>query len=174
MRFRLPALILVLALFAAACGDDGGSDTAPAADGGGDGTADDSSADGMADDGTADDGSDDGAAAPDVDFEVFSVDEGAGCAVYVSVPENAATGDLKVLIWQGVVAQEFTDCGFSDVVEVGLLTVNGLDEYNQPDFAQTVEHGYFAVEGWDGLLADCYAAVLDDACVAQVEAAFTE
>ena len=160
MRFRLPALILVLAFAAIACGgDDGGSDA-------------DSTSSLQNQEDPSDDG--DTTAAPDTDYEVFSSDEGAGCAVYVSVPEDAATGDLRAVIWRGVVTQEFTDCGFSDVVEVGLLTVNELDEYNQPDFSQTIEHGYFAVTGWDAMVADCYETELGDDCAAALQASFTE
>lgn len=190
MRHRITALalLLTLGLLAAACGDDGGDagpesdpgNTDDSADGSADDTGDDAGDDGTVDgdgtDGTDDDGTDDdgGAAPADIAFEVFESDEGAGCAVYVSVPEVAADGDHRSLIWQGVVAQDFTTCGFSDVVEVGLLTVNGLDSYNQPDFSQTIEHAYFQVTGWEALVADCYTPDLGDACTAQLQAALTE
>jgi len=150
-------LAVALALAAAACssGDDAGADS--------------------------DDTTTTAAAEPElpdadlgVEAEIFSSDEGAGCVVYVSVPEDDASGDLRAVIWQGVVAQDFTDCGFSDVVEVGLITVNGLDSYNQPDFAQTVEHAYFAVDGWDALVSDCYSAELDDACRTLLQTSLTE
>ncbi|MDW3220741.1 MAG: hypothetical protein R8F63_19225 [Acidimicrobiales bacterium] len=174
MRHWITGLVLLLALglLAAGCGDDGG-DADPVAD---PDPADDSAAD---EDGTGDDGAGDAAddgsdAPPAVDFEVFESDEGAGCAVYVSVPEDAIGDDHRLLIWQGVVAQGFTTCGFSEVVEVGLLTVNGLDSYNQPDFSQTIEHSYFQVSGWDALVADCYTTDLGDACAAQLQAALTE
>ncbi|NCG37396.1 MAG: hypothetical protein GWP48_07725 [Actinobacteria bacterium] len=109
-----------------------------------------------------------------VDFDIFSSDEGAGCAVYVSVSEADVGPDIRALIWQGIVSTGFTDCGFSEVVEVGLLTVNGLDSYNQPDWSQTIQHGYFAVSDWDSLIANCYVPVVDDGCTAQIAASFTE
>lgn len=111
-----------------------------------------------------------------IDFELFSIDEGAGCAVYVSVPEAEvdAAGDLRVLIWQGVVASGFEECGFSDVIEVGLLTVNGLDSYDQPDFSATISHVYYGVDGWEALVADCYSLALTDACVDRLAASFLD
>jgi len=109
-----------------------------------------------------------------IDFEVFSSDEGAGCAVYVSIPEADVSGDLRVLAWEGIVSQNFTECGFSEVVEIGLLTVNALDSYNQPDFSQSIEHAYFAVEGWDALVADCFRFDLDDACASMLAEALSE
>lgn len=110
----------------------------------------------------------------DIDFELFSSDEGAGCVVYVSVPEADATGDLRMLAWQGIVSQDFTECGFSDVVELGVLTVNALDSYDQPDFSQTLEHVYFSVRGWDALVTDCFELELSDDCLALLAASFIE
>ena len=182
MRTTVSSLLLCLALFAAAC--SGGDDDAATTDAGATDTADagDDTAD--TDDAQTDDSATDDAGdasdtpadepAIDLDAEVFSIDEGAGCAVYVSVPEADATGDLRLLIWQGVVTNDFSECGFSDVVEVGLLTVNGLDSYNQPDFSQTIEHVYYGVDGWDALVSDCYAVVLDGACTELLAASFSE
>ena len=179
MRTTLGCLFLCLALLAGACsGDDDETTTADepsAADSGDDAAAADGGDDADAD---ADDPATDDTPADDpgvdIDFEVFSIDEGAGCAVYVSVPEDDATGDLRLLIWQGVVTNDFEACGFSDVVEVGLLTVNGLDSYNQPDFSQTIEHVYYGVDGWDTLVSDCYAVALDAGCTDLLAASFTE
>jgi hypothetical protein len=156
MRSRVTVVLVVLSLFAVACsGDEGEPSPAPT------------------DDPPVEDVpvEDDQSA---IAFELFSSDEGAGCAVYVSVAEEEVSDDVRALIWQGVVTQEFTDCGFSDVVEVGLLTVQGLDSYNQPDFSQTIEHGYFAVANWEPLVADCYSTDLDDVCAATLRDAFTE
>ena len=76
-------------------------------------------------------------------FEVFSSDEGAGCSVYVSVPEDAVRDntDVRSMIWSGVVDEGFTTCGFSDVVEAGLISVEALDQYGQPDWTTVTEHG---------------------------------
>jgi hypothetical protein len=161
---RFTLLIAALALFAAACGDDGGQtidsgDTTVAPD-----TTDSTDA---TDDATA--------TVSGVDYEIFSSDEGAGCGVFVSVPEDAVDGvDARTLLWSGVVAQEFTTCGFSDVVEAGLITVNGLDEYNQPDWSNVVEHAYFGVAGWDDLVADCFDSAISSDCAAALEASLTE
>lgn len=118
-------------------------------------------------------------AAPSSDgiaYEVFSSDEGAGCGVFVSVPADAVdeATDARAMLWAGVVAQDFTTCGFSDVVEAGLITVNGLDDYNQPDWSTVQEHAFFGVSGWDELVADCHEAVLTDECAAALEASLTE
>ena len=183
MRTTVSSLLLCLALFAAACsGGDDDTTTADAPTGATDDTSEDAGDTGADGDDTptTDDAPTDDTDAPadeptiELDAEVFSIDEGAGCAVYVSVPEADATGDLRLLIWQGVVANDFSECGFSDVVEVGLLTVNGLDSYNQPDFSQTIEHVYYGVDGWDALVSDCYAVVLDGACTELLAASFSE
>lgn len=125
------------------------------------------------DDVSADD-TDASATSTDVNFELFSSDEGAGCAIYVSVPEADATGDLRMLAWQGIVSQGFTKCGYSDVVELGVLTVNALDSYDQPDFSETLEHIYFSVKGWDALVTDCFELELSDDCFALLVESFIE
>ena len=110
-----------------------------------------------------------------VAFEVFSSDEGAGCSVYVSVPESAVDGDTDVrsMIWDGVVDSGFTTCGFSDVVEAGLISVEALDQYGQPDWTTVTEHGFFAVDGWNELLDSCGAAPVPDTCSEQVTTALS-
>ena len=126
-------------------------------------------------------GDDTNAEAPDVgsavtDYEVFSSDEGAGCGVYVSVPSDAvdAATDARAMIWAGLVSQDFTTCGFSDVVEVGLITVNGLDDYDQPDWSTVEEHAYFDVNGWETLVADCFDTAISDSCASALEESLTE
>ena len=103
-------------------------------------------------------------------FEVFSSDEGAGCSVYVSVPEDAVRDntDVRSMIWSGVVDEGFTTCGFSDVVEAGLISVEALDQYGQPDWTTVTEHGFFAVDGWNELLESCGQAPIPDSCAEQV------
>lgn len=166
MRFcNAVLLISLLAMAGAACsGDDGASapeiTTTTATD-------------------TADTADTTDTAAPPTDgiaYEVFSSDEGAGCGVFVSVPADAVDDatDARAMLWAGVVAQDFTTCGFSDVVEAGLITVNGLDDYNQPDWSTVEEHAFFGVSGWDELVADCHEAVLTDECAAALEASLTE
>jgi len=178
---RFLPLLLVTSIGVTACS---GSDDDSAADNGASGEVDavdlddasgEESVDAAGDDGEDDEGLDSSAdVTVDVDFQLFSSDEGAGCVVYVSVAEADVSGDLRLLIWQGVVSQEFTDCGFSDVVEVGLLTVNGLDDYDQPDFSDTIEHVYYGVDGWAVLIDSCYTLDPDDACVTLLASSLTE
>ena len=111
-----------------------------------------------------------------VDFELFASDEGAGCALYVSVSEDSVGSDtdLRQMIWTGVVSTDAVECDFSDVIEVGLITVDGLDSYNQPDWSSAIEHGFFSVEGWDALVEDCYVLPIDEPCASQLESTFAE
>lgn len=112
---------------------------------------------------------------PAIDFELFSADEGAGCGVFVSVPEDAVTDDidLRDLLWRGIVENEFTECGFSEVVEVGLITVDGLDNYDQPDWSMAVEHVFYSVSGWSDLVESCSIYPLDAACALMLQASLT-
>ena len=114
-------------------------------------------------------------AEPSTDFELFASDEGAGCAVYIGVPEDAVdeSTDVRALLWEGIVATEFTTCGFSEIVEVGLISVGSLDSYGQPDWSTVTEHGFFAVNGWDELIENCGSAPMADGCVDQVGAALS-
>ncbi|MEZ5245856.1 MAG: hypothetical protein R2707_12220 [Acidimicrobiales bacterium] len=175
MQFRKYVLFVValLALTAGACssGDDSGAPDAPD-----DTVADDTVADETAPDETAPDETAPASGGDGIAYEVFSSDEGAGCGVYVSVPSDAFDGsvDARAMLWAGVVDQDFTTCGFSDVVEAGLITVNGLDDYDQPDWSTVEEHAFFSVTGWDALVADCHTEVLTDECAAALEASLSE
>jgi len=105
-------------------------------------------------------------AANDVAAEVFVADDGAGCALYVSVSEAdaLAAADQRALLWSGLVGENVKSCSFSDVVEVGLVTVEDLDSYNQPDWTTVIEHGYFSVENWTDLVDQCFTAELSSEC----------
>lgn len=164
MRLGSAALACVLVLAACSGSDDG--EAAPATTASGDAPAP-----------TADAGASvESVSFESVPFEVFSSDEGAGCAVYVGVPADAVddSTDLRAMIWSGVIDQDFTTCGFSDVIEVGAITVDGLDSYDQPDWAKVTEHGFFAVEGWDTLLDECHSLPITPSCREMIDASFTE
>lgn len=115
-------------------------------------------------------------AGPAIDFQLFSSDEGAGCGVYVSVPEAVVTDgtDMRDLLWRGIVENDFTECGFSDVVEVGLITVDGLDNYNQPDWSTAVEHAFYSVSGWTELVESCSVYPLDTTCASTLQTSLAE
>jgi len=109
------------------------------------------------------------------DGEVYSTDEGAGCGIYVSVDADQASnaGDLRQLAWQGIVTEQFSECEFSTVAEVGLITVNGLDEYGQPEWADVVEHAYFSVDSWESLVDQCFSLELSAECTTLLDANLT-
>jgi hypothetical protein len=171
-------LVALVALMAGSCssGDDTGAvDTGDSTDPD-DTVLDDTVPDDTVPDDTVPDDTAPASGGDGVAYEVFSSDEGAGCGVYVSVPSDAVDGstDTRAMLWAGVVDQDFTTCGFSDVVEAGLITVNGLDDYNQPDWSTVEEHAFFTVTGWDALVADCHTDVLSDECASALEASLSE
>lgn len=165
---QLRVLLALIAVLAASCGGDS-SEPAETT------SSDDAAVTDAASDSDDEPAAEADASASEVDFEVFSSDEGAGCSVYVAVPEGVVDGstDVRGLLWDGVVSSGFTTCGFSDVVEAGLITVGALDSYGQPDWSTVTEHGFFGVDGWNDLLDSCGTAPLADTCSDQVNATLT-
>jgi len=111
-----------------------------------------------------------------VDVDVFFSDEGAGCGIYVSVDEAAVTDavDVRELLWLGIVNEDVRSCDFSDVEEVGLITVQALDEYEQPDWSSVIEHGFFGVNNWSQLVEQCFENPLPQGCNETLDAQLTQ
>lgn len=100
---------------------------------------------------------------PEFESELFVTDDGVGCAVYVSVSESVgeAAPNQREMIWTALVDKDFQGC---EPTELGLLTVDELDEYDQPDWAQVVEHGYFEVSEWGQLVDSCFELPISTTC----------
>jgi len=72
------------------------------------------------------------------------------------------------------VAEDFRRCDFSDVEEVGLITVQALDEYEQPDWSTVIEHDFFAVQDWPKLVEQCFDSPLPQDCDMMLESLLTK
>lgn len=127
MAKRWLALILAVVLFAAACGDDGGDDAAPADGGSDDGGSDDGgSDDGGSDDGGSDDGGSDDGGSDDGGSDDGGSDDGGS--------DDGGSGDVPTF----GNCQEFADAidGLDDLADAGDPTSGSTPDDVRADFAR--------------------------------------
>jgi len=97
---------------------------------------------------------------------VFYDDDGENCVVFISDEKAAAADEIsaKTIILSRLQEDEFEVCDSSLPRSVGLYTIIGLDEYDQPDWSSSTEHYFFKIRGWDVLKKLCPEKDITEAC----------
>jgi len=94
---------------------------------------------------------------------VFYDDGENGCQVYVSIAPSAAKIKNMAVVesWNALDAGNFDVCDDNDPQALGVVSVYGLDDYAQPDWANTTEHFYFKIKDWNSFKRSCLSSDID-------------
>lgn len=109
-------------------------------------------------------------------FEIFAIDDSAGCSVYVSTSLDEAASvesEAAAQILGALYASE-NPCDYTEPSELGLITVDELDAYGQPAWGSVVPHFYFTVADWSAVGVACEGAVDSDACSTAIVSNFAQ
>ncbi len=115
-------------------------------------------------------------AASDVITDVFYSDNGVSCDIVVSVdPVNAEdAASARLSAFRLLFERKFDVCDGGVPESVNVVSVRGLDEYDQPDWSNTDEHHYFLLAlGWEEFKTLCAAPSSED-CVNALLPALTK
>ena len=110
---------------------------------------------------------------PEVFAGLFYDDDGQNCVLYVSDPKAGDANEKAAenLILTYLQTEDFEVCDERPRPRsVGLYTVSGLDEYDQPDWANSTEHYFFKIKGWSKLKKLCNAADVSEECSSTLDA----
>ncbi|MEL6371027.1 MAG: hypothetical protein AAFY84_12250 [Pseudomonadota bacterium] len=98
--------------------------------------------------------------------DVFYEDDGTVCQLIVSIdPADASSPSTASLTaYQMLSSKGFQFCDGGKVESLNVVTVRGLDEYDQPDWSNTTEHHFFTLSlSLEELEAQCNE-LGDEAC----------
>lgn len=103
---------------------------------------------------------------------LFYDDDGQNCVLFVSDPKAGAVDEkaARRLILEHVKSESFEVCDDRPRPRsVGLYAVSGLDEYDQPDWANSTEHYFFKIKGWSKLKKLCNVSGVSEECLTALD-----